>query len=827
MILDPQSTLSHYRVLEKIGEGGMGVVYRAFDLKLEREVALKVLRAEMASDPERFTRFQREARALASLTHPNIGAIYEIDEVDGTAFIVMELIGGQTLRQKIGGRALPIDLMLDLSLQIAEALDAAHSRGIVHRDIKPTNILITDRGRVKMLDFGLAKLTEAEDQSSDGSSRLETAQVDDRNLTTPGTTMGTIAYMSPEQVRGEEIDLRTDLFSCGAMLYEMATGRCAFSAHTSGLTFDAILNRAPVRPDQINPEIPGRLVEIIDRSLEKDRTLRYQSAADLRADLARVRRDADSGRVAVEIDAGLPGGPRRRAAGRRGRLGSRVWRTAAAVVLVAAGAAAGLYLSRAPTAGIDSIAVLPFDYAGDGDDGEYLSDGLTEALINGLSKIPDLRVAPRSLVFRYKGSLVDPKKIGRDLKVRAVVTGRVTRHGDTLTIAAELIDVDTVAQIWGEHYSRASSDIMSLPEQLAGDISQSIRGRLTLDVEQRIARRYTENPDAFAHYVKSLQQVRRGTRAEFDQAIAEAQKALVEDLRQRALLSAPPSPGGPDAQKEPGYALAYARLARLYTRQAYLRFSPIEEDHIKARSAAEFALQIDDTLAPAQDALAFVKFFYEWDWPAAERGFRKALRLGPDDDETHRDYAWFLMAMGRKPEAVEEMRRACALNPESEILSAQLAEHLFWAGRLDEARAELERTRRLAPESSSAALVTAYVLSRVGRHAEAIASYLDYQALAEEESSMSPPLAWFYASAGRRKEALAILGRAVPGEISPAQMGWVHAALGDADQAFVWLGKAIDQRAANMIWIKSQPWFDPLRHDPRFPLLLRRMNLDG
>jgi TolB-like protein/Flp pilus assembly protein TadD/predicted Ser/Thr protein kinase len=824
LILEPQSTLAHYRILEKIGEGGMGVVYRALDTKLERDVALKVLRAEMASDPERFTRFEREARALASLTHPNIGAIYQIDEVEGVAFIVMEMIEGQTLRQRIGGRPLPVEVMLDLALQIADALDAAHARGIVHRDIKPSNILITDRGRVKMLDFGLAKLTRPGDDSGEGSSRLETAHMENRHLTTPGSTMGTIAYMSPEQVRGEEIDARTDLFSFGAVLYEMATGRCAFSAHTSGLTFDAILNRTPTPPDQINPDIPGRLVQIFDRALEKDRSLRYQSAADLRADLARVRRDTDSGRVALQIDT-TPPGDQRRAPGPPRWIVSRLWTAAAALALVAAGTAAGLYLRRSPNAVIDSVAVLPFEYAGDRQDGEYLSDGVTEALINGLSKIPDLRVVPRSLVFTYKGKPVDPGKVGRELKVSAVVTGRVAQRGVDLTVSAELIDARTIAQIWGEQYARAAADIVSVSEEIARDISQRLRPTLTQDVEQRIARRYTENPDAFAHYARSLQQVSLGTRAEFGRAIAEAEKALVEDLRQRALLPGPGASGTPPGQKEPGYALAYARLARLYTRQAYLGFDPSEEDHAKAKSAADFALQMDETLAPAQDALAFVKFFYEWDWPAAERGFRKALRLGPDDDETRRDYAWFLMAMGRTQEAVDEMRRACDLNPESGILSAQLAEHLFWAGRYDDAVAELERTRRLAPASASAALVAACIQSRRGRHADAIASYLDYQVLVEEESTMSPPLALFYAAAGKRDEAAAILRRTAPGGISAAQMGWVYAALGDKDQAFKWLGRAIDQHAANMIWIRSQPWFDPLRSDPRFPRLLRRMNL--
>ena len=817
--------LSHYRILGKIGEGGMGVVYRALDTKLEREVALKVLRAEMAADPERFMRFEREARALASLNHPNIGAIHEIDEAGGVAFIAMELIHGETLRERIAGRPLPLETTLDLALQIADALDTAHTRGIVHRDIKPPNILVTCAGRIKMLDFGLAKLTRSGEDSGDGVSRLDTVGASNRHLTTPGTTMGTIAYMSPEQVRGEEIDARSDLFSFGAVLYEMATGRCAFSANTSGLTFDAILNREPLQADEVNSEIPVRVLEIIDRALEKDRLLRYQSAADLRADLTRVKRDTDSGRVAAE-----PGLRRfRRSPGARieKETGSRTRRSVAAIslTLLALAIAAIAYLGRPAAPDIDSIAVLPFEYAGSAPDGTYLSDGITEALINGLSKVPDLRVVPRSLVFPYKGKPLDPKRVGRDLKVGAVVTGRVTQHGGELTVTAELIDVATVAQIWGDQYTRPAGGIVGVPEQIARDISVGLRLRLTPDVEQRIARRYTENPDAFTHYVKSLQQVRRGTRAEFGQAIAEGEKAVLADLRQRSLPRTPELQGVPAPPQDPGYALAYARLARLYTQQAYLGLTSPGEDHDKAKSAAEFALQIDDSLAQAQGALAFVKFFFEWDWPAAERGFGRALRLAPDDGETLRDYAWFLMAMGNKEEAARQMRRSVELSPETELGSAQLAEILFWSGHDKEAEAELEHARSRAADSPAVALVAACIQSRRGQHADAIATYLDYLALTEQESPMSPTLAWFYAAAGRRKEAAALLARASAGKISPAQVGWVYAALGEKDQAFVWLEKAIDQHAVNMTWIRTQPWFDPLRSDPRFAGLLRRMKL--
>jgi TolB-like protein/Tfp pilus assembly protein PilF/predicted Ser/Thr protein kinase len=833
--LQPGSQLAHYRIVAKIGEGGMGVVYRAVDLKLERDVALKVLRQDLAADPDRFARFQREARALAVLNHPNVGSIYQIEEAEGQAFIVMELIEGQTLRQRIGGKPLPANQLLDFALQIADALAAAHGKGIVHRDIKPPNILVNERGQIKMLDFGLAKLAAAE-ESADGSSRLETA-LDNRQLTTPGSTMGTIAYMSPEQVRGEEVDARSDLFSFGAVLYEMATGRCAFQAATSGLTFDAILNRPPAPPDQINPDLPYRLIEIIHRALEKDRRLRYQSAADLHAELSRVRRDADSsGRVAARP---APSGPVRaaEAAPRHAAGLRRAAAVGAFLLLAAAGGAAWLrWGGQGQGDVINAIAVLPFEYAGRQDDGEYLSDGITEQVINGLSRIPSLRVVPRSMIFSYKGQRLDPRRIGRELGVGGVVTGRVTQRGDTITINAELIEVDSVSQIWGQQWSGEVSEALEVPEEIARQVSQALQLRLSPDAEERLARRYTDNPEAFAKYMKSLRRVQRGTRDEFEEAIAAAEQAIVEDLKQRS-VQAPAMPARPGARpgsggdsgssRDPGFALAYASLARLYTKQAYLGYLPSSDAHSKARAAAEFALQMDDGLAEAQGALAFVSFFYEWDWKSADRLFREALRLAPDDDETRKDHAWYLMAMGRVDEALAEMQQACRLNPQSEPLLAQLAEMSFWAGRDEEALRHADRAREMDPGSAGATLVAAYVHSRQGRHAEAIASYLDYLAQADKESITSPTLAWFYARAGRRDEAAALVERAAPGEISPTQMAWISAALGEPDAAFTWMEKALAQRAANLIWIRTLPWFEPLRSDPRFQTFLARMALAG
>ena len=484
-------TISHYHILEKLGQGGMGVVYRAEDSRLGRTVALKFLSEELSRDPRAVERFQREARAASALNHPHICAIYDIGEHAGRHFMAMELLEGTPLHQLIAGGALAPDRVLELGMELADALEAAHGKGIIHRDIKPANVFVTERGHAKLLDFGLARPPLDHHGMTAGPTQ--------EPLTDPGAVMGTLAYMSPEQVRGEALDARTDLFSLGCVLYEMTTGRPAFAGSTPGTIQEAILNRTPIPVGRVNPESPPRLEEVVNKALEKDPKLRYQHASELRADLQRLKRDSDSGstrvRAGKSVHSPAPSGWRRKAP-----------LIAAAAVAVVALLAAGMQLSglRSKGEAIDSVAVLPFVNSSGDADGDYLSDGITESLIANLSQVRSLRVTARSTVFRYKGKEIDPQKIGQDLHVGAVLSGRLLQRDGTLVVRTELMDVANGAQLWGGQYNRKVADVFALQDELSKEISERLRLRLTDDEKQRLTKRYTDNPEAYQLYLKGL-----------------------------------------------------------------------------------------------------------------------------------------------------------------------------------------------------------------------------------------------------------------------------------------------------------------------------------
>jgi serine/threonine-protein kinase len=823
--------------VDKVGEGGMGVVYRAEDTRLGRRVAVKFLSSKLVEDPLAVERFQREAKAASALNHPHICALYDIGKHNGQPFLVMELLEGTTLRRRIGGKPLDIDTLLEFSAQTADALDAAHSLGIVHRDIKTANIFVTSRQQVKILDFGLAKLTHPEPAIEDSDQYAQTTLAPPMpQATQTGQTLGTLSYMSPEQARGDELDGRSDLFSFGVVLYEMATAREPFTGKTPAMIFDAILRLTPPKPSEINPAVPPELDHIIMKALEKDRELRYQTAAELRADLKRLKRETDSSRTAASahpMGAGSGSGPTRTAMGVAtpsmatasaptpapttpaaftgvapavSRMNPRTLGIVAAVILLIAASGFGAYRYFAPaSATIDSVAVLPFAAMGGvSPDTEYLTDGITETLINGLAQTPNLRVTARSVVFRYKGQNVDAQQVGRDLNVKTVVTGRVAVRGDVLVVQADLMNVDDGTQLWGGSYNRPQTDILAVQDDIAEEILDKIQPRLSGAERKRATRRYTDDAAAYQIYLQGRFHLNKGTIDGYKRAIEYFQQAI---------------------GKDPKYALAYAGLA-----DAYLALGVYYvEVLMDAKAAAEQALAIDATLAEAHVALGQIKLWLDWDWPAAERELKRGIELNASSALAHNQYALYLATLNRLPDAIAEVKRAQELDPLSPIVNSDLGWYQLEAGQTSDAIAQFKRTIEFDPTSVSAHRGLGVAYSEQGTHDAALTELQRAVDLSQNSPVLLGQLGAAFARAGRRADAENVLrnlqtmsAREYVPSSAPAM---ILAALGDKARALEALERAYDEHDFAITQVRIVPWFASLRNEPRFAAIVEKLGL--
>ena len=799
--------LGPYRILSLLGAGGMGEVYLAEDTRLKRRVALKVLPGEFTQDEERLRRFQQEAQSASALNHPNILMIFEIGEADSTHYIATEFIEGETLRQHLEKAPMHLREVSTVSIQIASALASAHSAGIIHRDLKPENVMLRPDGYVKVLDFGLAKLVEPQ------SSMIESDAPTVANVVTePGTVLGTVFYMSPEQARGVVVDPRSDIFSLGVVIYEMVAGRPPFNGETASDVVVSILKTETAPLERFSPEVSPKLQWIVSKALRKDRDERYQTAKELLGDLKNLERDLDleaeqersstsesikSATTKAKAGSGSTD-PNPRVSTRAAKVNNTVSENIrrkitipiALATLVLGIVGLSTYLrSTKSEAGIESIAVLPFDNQNHDPDMEYCSDGLTESIINSLTQIQTLRVMARSSVFRYKGRELDPMKVGSELGVQAVVTGRLMQRGSDLNISVELLDVLKNKQLWGQRYERKASELLAVQRDIAREISDNLRLKLSGADQQRLTKNYTDNAEAYQLYLKGRYYWNKRTEDGLRKGIEYFEHAIDQD---------------------PNYALAYSGLADCYNSFGFSfdvgSMTPSEAIP-KAKAAAAKALAIDDTLAEAHTSLAYAKQLYDWDWSGSEREFKRALELNPNYVNAHHWYSHYLTALGRTQESLVESKRSLELAPLDLIISTHLGWHYIFAHQYDPAISQLRKTLEMDPNYGLTHWFLGLAYEQKGMYTEAAPEFLKGIELLKGNMVVETDLGHFYAVSGKKAEAQKILEKALEISkqryVSSYQIALIYTGLGERERAFDWLEKAYQEHATRQFTSRS------------------------